>query len=168
MPKRVGGDSLGHHKCLHIKFQAYLFFLVPMALMFLSNFYQLDTMFTYMHRLLFGCCTFGLHIVTCLMDYALDDAPPTWAHAKTHVLITQHHYWKHGHIKTFPTYPTIHFGHLHALVTSLPTHSLCEDLCISDTRLATKLCHIQWESYTTFPSFSLPNYDVNVTFPCLQ
>ena len=98
MPKRIGGDPLGCHERLYTKFQAYLFLLIPTALMFLSIFYQLDTMFTYAHGLLllqilmFGCHMFGLRIVTCIMDYTLEDAPPPWARAKTHMLVKQRHF----------------------------------------------------------------------------
>ena len=86
MPKRIGGDSLGHHGRLHIKCQEYLYITLPFVIsVFVSHFYNMTPFCTYAHGILLlltlwlGLSTFLPAIVQFLLKCIFNDAPPPWA-----------------------------------------------------------------------------------------
>ncbi len=106
---------------------------------------------------------FGSSVATLLMKHLLADAPPPWAQSKQHVLIKPRHYQKYGRFKTIPQYPTLRWKHITKFFTLLFLSSSAEHTI--DNQVATKLRHIRWGSSSTRQTFSLPYFDVEVTFP---
>ncbi len=171
MPKRVGGGWLGSHERLQQKlFQEHT--LQKHCVLFAAFIGQLLLSSTPHTCILRGLLVLFLFLSACyeivrlsasyFSRHLLEDAPPPWAQEKVVHHITRRHDRKHGRYKIVPRYQMIRLIHIAAFLQCMlipPTHSI-------NTKIATALRHIPWDTDTTpVSTFTLEHFDVSVTLP---